>query len=118
MKNHLSHSTKALAHIANVQHTVILTGTLVMKYWSTGLATGTPIQNNLRELWSILHLVDKKRFATFEGVVAELQKDTPDEGQSGSTTSNHGDGSSEGKKSEIDSVANLDLDKVTEVLRP
>ncbi|EER17077.1 chromodomain helicase dna binding protein, putative [Perkinsus marinus ATCC 50983] len=104
VKNHLSHSTKALAHIANVQHTVIL--------------TGTPIQNNLRELWSILHLVDKKRFATFEGVVAELQKDTPDEGQSGSATSNHGDGSSEGKKSEIDSVANLDLDKVTEVLRP
>ncbi|KAF4723082.1 choline dehydrogenase 7, partial [Perkinsus olseni] len=102
VKNHLSHSTKALAHIANVQHTVIL--------------TGTPIQNNLRELWSILHLVDKKRFSTYEEVEAELQKDTPEDGGTAATPT--GEESSEEKKSDHDSVANLDLDKVTEVLRP
>ncbi|KAF4669597.1 choline dehydrogenase 7 [Perkinsus chesapeaki] len=102
VKNHLSHSTKALTHIVNVQHTVIL--------------TGTPIQNNLKELWSILHLVDKKRFPTYEEVEAELRKDdTEEEGRSTEGTPSL----EQDKKSEHDSAAaNLDLDKVTEVLRP
>ena len=38
----------------------------------TLLMTGTPVQNNARELWALLHLVDKRRFDDMEAFVEEM----------------------------------------------
>jgi chromodomain-helicase-DNA-binding protein 7 len=39
------------------------------------LLTGTPIQNNLKELWTMLHFLDAKAFPSMEKFLAKYQKD-------------------------------------------
>ena len=38
------------------------------------VATGTPIQNDLRELWAILHLVDQQAFSNRQYFIKEFEK--------------------------------------------
>ena len=39
---------------------------------ATLLLTGTPLQNNTKELWALLNFLDMKRFPSFEDFTTEI----------------------------------------------
>ncbi|GIQ82532.1 hypothetical protein KIPB_003690 [Kipferlia bialata] len=61
LKNHKGTTYQTLNQL-RIGHTILL--------------TGTPIQNNTAELWSLLHFCDEKRFKDRDGFLAQFQNIT------------------------------------------